>query len=73
MRNGEQRKIGTATVVCSVQRSSWVRREDKWMGSLAPRMTSSRTFYRVIGSDGRAVATLVEGYANAVKIAEVTK
>jgi hypothetical protein len=70
VKNGEQRKVGNATVVCSVLRGSFVRREDKWMGRCAPRTFYSRTTYRVVGADGRQVASLVEGYANAVKIAE---
>lgn len=70
MRNGETKKIGNATVVCSVQRSSWTRREDKWMGRSAPRYSFSQTFYRVVDASGKTVATLIEGYKNAVKIAE---
>ncbi len=70
MKNGETKVVGNATIVCSIQRTSWTDRADKWMGSLAPRHTASETFYRVVGADGRQVATLVKGYANAVKIAE---
>lgn len=71
MKNGESKQVGNATIVCSIQRSSWVRREDKWMGRSAPRYSASQTFYRVIDTaTGNAVATLIEGYKNAVKIAE---
>jgi len=55
MRNGERRQIGNATVVCHVARRSWKLREDRWMGSMAPRQTSSRTWYDVLDSTGKSV------------------
>jgi hypothetical protein len=70
MRNGETKTIGNATILCNVRRMSWVRREDKWMGRMAPRMSVSRTTYTVIGPDGKGVAFGVEGYRNAVKLAK---
>jgi hypothetical protein len=55
MRNGERKQVGGATIVCHVTRHSWKRREDRWMGSMAPRQTSSRTWYDVLDASGKSV------------------
>ncbi len=68
MKNGETRTIGNATIMCVVHRMSWVRREDKWIGRCAPRMSSCRTTYSVF-VPGRAPVDGVEWYKNAVRIA----
>lgn len=70
MKHGEVRRIGNATILCHVHRMSWRSREDKWMGSLAPRHRSSRTTYAIVGPDGRIIAERVETYKRAVEIAE---
>lgn len=71
MKDGETRVVGNATVLCNVFRMSWTRREDKWMGRLAPRHTNSRTTYTVVdNATGKATHHGVEGLKNAVKIAE---
>lgn len=75
MKNGEQRKVGNATIVCCVYRGSYYQsRDDAWMGSkMRPRCHYSHTRYLVVGSDGKAIGSGVEGYRAAVKVALAAK